>query len=56
MVSVLKYAERECVRKIGWLQVLMSEKCTVKRMDGCEYFIEIITVSLKDLIAVINYF
>ena len=29
---------------------------TVKRMDGCEYFIEIITVSLKDLIAAINYF
>ena len=27
--SVLKYAERKCVGRTGWLQILKSEKCTL---------------------------
>ena len=27
--SVLKYAERKCFGRTGWLQILKSEKCTL---------------------------
>ena len=51
VTGILKYAE---IRKIGWLQTLTL--IAVKRMDGCEYSIEIIRVHLKERMAGTTFF
>ena len=54
----LKYAERKSVDKIGWLQILKSEKSTVllKECMPASIFIELVIVLLKERITEINFF
>ena len=55
---VLKYAQRKSVGKIGWLQILKSEKSTVplKECMPASIFIELVTVLLKERITETNFF
>ena len=55
MTGAPKYPERKCVGKIGWLQILTLEKCTVP-LKECEYSVEIIIVCLKESITRANFF
>ena len=53
--GVLKYAERKCVGRIEWLQILTSEKCTVPLKEWMTASILVIT-PFKERIAGTNFF
>ena len=55
---VLKHAEKNSVGKIGRLQILTSEKCTVplKECMAASTFIELVIVLLRERIAGTNSF
>ena len=58
MTGVLKYTERKCVKKFGWLQILTSEKCTVllKAWMTASILKEVNIAPLKECIAGTNLF
>ena len=58
VTGVLKRAERKCVDKIGWLQILTFEKCTVtlKEWIWLRVFYRNNYSTLKERIAGTNIF
>ena len=55
VTSVLKYAERKCIGKTGWSQILTSEKFTVPLKEWmAARILEIIIVPLKERITGTN--
>ena len=51
LIDVLKYTKTKCVDKIGWIQILMSEKCTVflEEWMAVQLFSNIYSTSQKTL-------